>query len=241
MRAVLPEPNVPPEDESGQLLRLLREEGFGVVMRTYGAWEEIKSEEDRASALYVLISGMAFLLKSSSTRREAGLGLLEEGDVFGNLEFARDTIRDHLVRAITPCQVAKIPRPLLEAAVRRNPLVGLELVNLREAQLCRYEEFVTLIFSRKTVVRLAQVLLNLSERLPGTGADGEITIAARLTQEDLALMVASTRESVCAALGDLRGRGIVDVRGGILTVLDPERLREVSTGHVESASTVAHA
>lgn len=236
MRAVLQpsmEPKVLPEDESRRLLRLLRQTGFGVVLRSYAAREVITAEEDRTAALYVLTWGIAFLLRDYSPRREAALGLLTEGDIFGNLELAqKGSVRGNLVQAVTRCKVAKVPRPVLAAAVRRNPLVGLTLVNLREVQLCRYEEFVDLILSRKTVVRLAQVLLNLSERFPevSPGADGAIVIAARFTQEDLALMVASTRESVCAALRELRKKGVVDVRSGILTVLEPEQLREVAGG-----------
>lgn len=227
------------EDEARQMLRILQEAGYGIVLRTYAAREVIKAEEDRA--LYVLTSGMAFLLRNSPPGREAALGLLEEGDIFGNLAFDRAPLPGHVVRAITPCHVAKIPRSVLEAAVRGNPLIGLKLMNLREAQLCRYEEFVSRIFHRKTVVKLAQVLLHLFERFPKESPDavGTVDIAARLTQEDLALMIASTRESVCAALGELRRKGIVDVHGGILGVLEPEKLREVSRGRSESALRVA--
>ncbi|MDP9440222.1 MAG: helix-turn-helix domain-containing protein [Actinomycetota bacterium] len=47
-------------------------------------------------------------------------------------------------------------------------------------------------------------------------------------------MVVCCRESVGAAVGELKERGLVDVRDGIVTVLDPEKLREVSSGQAAS-------
>lgn len=55
MRTVLarqPERYAARGEESEQLLRLLKEEGFGITRRSYAAQEVIKEEEDRA-ALYV--------------------------------------------------------------------------------------------------------------------------------------------------------------------------------------------
>jgi CRP-like cAMP-binding protein len=225
------------EEESEQLLRLLEEAGFGISRRSYAPREMIEEEEERA-ALYVLTSGLAFLLRARPTRGEAALGLLKEWDVFGNLALAQDPVRGVLVRALTACEVAKVQGPTLEAAVGRNPLVALKLMTLQGARLTRYEEFLARVWPRKTLVRLAGTLLFLSERFPrgSPDADGPVAIGVRLTQEDLAAMVVSSRESVSTAMGELRTKGIVDVQGGIVTVLVPEKLREVSSGQADSAS-----
>ena len=221
----------PQENESEQLLRLLGESGFGIARRSYAPREVIKEEGDRA-ALYVLTSGLAFLLTARPTSGEAALGLLEEWDVFGSLAFAQDPARGVLVRTLTSCEVAKVQGPTLEAAVGRNPPLAMKLITLQDARLTRYEEFVARVWPRKTLIRLAGTLLSLSERFPrgSPDADGPAAIGVRLTREDLAAMVVSSRESVGAAMGELRTKGIVDVRGGIVTVLTPERLREISSG-----------
>ena len=235
MRAVparQPERYAAREDESEQLLRLLQEAGFGIARRSYAPREVIEEEEDRAAALSVLTSGVAFLLRARPTRGEAALGLLKEWDVFGNLAFAQDPLRGALVRALTACEVAKVQGPTLEAAVGQNPLVAMKLMTLQDARLTCYEEFLARVWPRKILVRLAGTLLFLSERFPrgSPDADGPVAIGVRLTQEDLAAMVVSSRESVGAAMGELKTKGIVYVQGGIVTVLAPEKLREVSSG-----------
>jgi CRP-like cAMP-binding protein len=45
-----------------------------------------------------------------------------------------------------------------------------------------------------------------------------------LTQEELAKMISTTRESVTCALADLRRRGVLAVVGGRIVILDPDGL-----------------
>ncbi len=221
------------ENESEQLLHSLEEAGFRIARRSYGPRDAIKGEGDRGTALYVLTSGLALLLGARATRGETALGLLKDWDVFGSLALAQDPAREEPVRALSACEVAKVPAPTLEAAVRRNPPLAMKLMTLQDARLARYEEFVARVWPRKTLVRLAVTLLFLSERFRGEGADavGPVAVRARLTLEDLAAMVVCGRESVGAAMGELRRGGLIDVRDGFVTVLAPEKLREISGGH----------
>lgn len=234
----------PEASESKELLRLLRAEGFGIARRSYGADASMSVGEGEA-ALYVLTSGIALLSRVRSAGKEATLGLLKDWDVFGPLEFSEDPIRQLEFRAVTPCEVAKLPRPLLEAALRRNPLVALKVLTLQDAQLTRYEEFVARISSRSIPERLSALLLFLSERFPAgspaglSDASRAVTIGVRFTQEELAAMTVTTRESVTHTLRDLRRRGAIEVRGGTITVVDAEELREISGTQITPAPRTA--
>jgi len=55
-----------------------------------------------------------------------------------------------------------------------------------------------------------------------------VTIDLRLTHQDLAAMVASTRESVTKVLNDMRSRGIVKIEGGRITLKDHAALERLS-------------
>ena len=55
-----------------------------------------------------------------------------------------------------------------------------------------------------------------------------MVIRLRLTQEELAKMISSTRESVTHALADLRRRGVLTVTDGRMTILDPAGLALVA-------------
>jgi CRP/FNR family transcriptional regulator len=55
-----------------------------------------------------------------------------------------------------------------------------------------------------------------------------VTIELRLTHQDLAAMVASTRESVTKVLNELRNRGVIEIDSGRITLKDMRTLTELS-------------
>ena len=217
--------------ESQELLRLVEEAGFAIVKRNYAPGEAMGGSEVRA-ALYVLTSGTARLAWERSVGPEVTLGLLKEWDVFGALRFFGGTTRGIQTHAVTPCEVATLPRPMLEAALGRDPRIALKLVSLQDAQLTRYEEFVARISPRGTLPRLAWLLLSLSESFPEKRpvVSRAVTIGLRLTQEDLAAMTVASREAISLAMGQLRRQGAVEAHKGAITVVDREKLRKIMAG-----------
>jgi CRP-like cAMP-binding protein len=111
---------------------------------------------------------------------------------------------------------------------------------LQDARLTRYEEFAVRIAPRSILVRLAGILLSLSESFPEVCqvVSGAVTIGLRLTHEELAAMVVASREAVSIAMGRLRRQGVVETRKGAITVVDHEKLREIADGHAGQVSVV---
>ena len=62
----------------------------------------------------------------------------------------------------------------------------------------------------------------------GEPAGDKTVIGLRVTHYDLAAMVASTRESVTAAVGALRRQGILEKSAGTVTILEPRALAKIS-------------
>ena len=55
-------------------------------------------------------------------------------------------------------------------------------------------------------------------------------IHARLTQQELAEMIGTTRETLAHTLGDFRRRGLLDATRQSVVVRDAERLAEIADG-----------
>jgi len=55
-----------------------------------------------------------------------------------------------------------------------------------------------------------------------------VTIDLRLTHQDLAAMVASTRESVTKVLNEMRNRDLIEVDAGRITLKDWRALAKLS-------------
>jgi CRP/FNR family transcriptional regulator, global nitrogen regulator len=100
-------------------------------------------------------------------------------------------------------------------------------MTLLELRLVQYEELVKCLLPRETEVRLANLLPLLAQKF-GQSRDGLVTIDLRLTHQDLAAMVASTRESVTKVLNEMRNRDVIEVAAGRITLKDPAALARLS-------------
>ena len=217
------------EQECRELLEILQDMGVASADRVYQPGDAIYSEGEYGDALYVLISGVVKLFRPYSGSKEATLRLLKPWDIFGHLAFAGEARQRAYAEAVTECKITKVPKIFMERAIRREPRAALKMMTLLELRLVQYEELVKCLLPRETEVRLANLLPILAQKFGEENPlDGSVTINLRLTHQDLAAMVASTRESVTKVLNEMRGRGVVEIEGGRITLKDYTALSKLS-------------
>jgi CRP/FNR family transcriptional regulator, global nitrogen regulator len=223
----LPEYTKLQERECRELLQLLDQMGIATAERDYGPGDAVYREGEYGDALYVLTSGVLKLFRPYSGSKEATLRLLKPWDIFGHLAFAGEARQRAYAEAVTECRVTKVPKVFVERAIRQEPRVAFKLMTLLELRLVQYEELVKCLLPRETEVRLANLLPILAQKF-GERSDGHVTIELRLTHQDLAAMVASTRESVTKVLNDMRSRDLIEVSSGRITLKDSRALARLS-------------
>ncbi len=220
------------EQECRELLRILEEMGIATAERTYAAGDAVYNEGEYGDALYVLTSGVLKLFRPYSGTKEATLRLLRSWDIFGHLAFAGEARQRAYAEAVTECRVTKVPKVFVERAVRQEPRVAFKIMTLLELRLVQYEELVKCLLPRETEVRLANLLPILAQKFgkrEDGHVDGHVTIDLRLTHQDLAAMVASTRESVTKVLNEMRNRDLIVIESGRITLKDSRALGRI--GH----------
>ncbi len=218
------------ERECRRLLDVLQERGATPIRRRYVPGEAIYRAEERDGVLYILTWGVARLFTGYTDRthgKEATLRLVGPWELLGYPIFCRLTRRTS-AEAVTDCEIVKAPRVFLERSVQDRAEVHSALANLLELALVEQEEMFACLLPRKTEARLARLLPILLGKFGESGRYGQRVVNLHLTRSDLAAMVASTRESVTGAVIRLRNRGIITMRSGRITVLDPEALAEIA-------------
>ncbi len=223
----LPEYTELQEKECRDLLKMLGEMGIATADRVYSPGEAIYREGEYGDALYVVVSGVLKLFRPYSGSKEATLRLLRDWDIFGHIAFAGETKQRAYAEAVTECTVTKVPKVFVERAVRQDPRVAFKIMTLLELRLVQYEELVKCLLPRETEVRLANLLPILAQKF-GKGGGSEVTIGLRLTHQDLAAMVASTRESVTKVLNEMRNREIIEIESGRITLKNSRALTELA-------------
>jgi len=218
--------HVDPRRQEGRgFLGLLHEAGAATVEQRYARGEIIFAAGDPGNALYLLTEGAVKLSRGYSEGKEAILVLLGPWEIFGELAFCHSAYQHARAEAFTACRVRKVPKMFVERVVETRPEIALKVVDLLGLALARHWEMAGCLLPHKAEAKLANLLLILARRFGGA-EEGRLVIRLRLTQEELAKMISSTRESVAQALTNLRRRGVLAITNRRIVILDSAGLAE---------------
>ncbi|MEZ4769734.1 MAG: Crp/Fnr family transcriptional regulator [Caldilineales bacterium] len=175
------------------------------------------------NTLYLMESGRVRIFLLSDEGQEITLNFHGPDDCFGELALLDGMPRSAGAITLEPTVVYTLHRDDFLRHLHAHPHITesiLAMLSQRLRQLTDYTE--TLAFL-DVYDRVAAKLLDLAGRY-GVAGDG-ILIDLPLTQGELATWVVASRERVNKALGMLRDRGLIDVDGKQITILDPQGLR----------------
>lgn len=197
--------------DSGSVL--LRLPGREVVYGTYGA------EGD--SSIYLVEKGYVKVVTPSRDGKECLLGIFTAGDIVGELCLSPSE-RCETLTTMTPALLWRIPKRRLMALLD-NAGVREEFVGYLAQRLLEQQQLITHFVTVDSERRLAAVLLHLARKI-GWRDGALLVITARITQEEFAAMVGTTRTRVGVFLGRFIESGAVHrMAKGVLAV-DESRL-----------------
>ena len=147
----------------------------------------------------------------SEIGKEATLGILSEGDFFGEGGLAGQPLRMGSATAMTDCELMRIDKKAMMLALHREHTFSDLFVAYLLARNIRYEaDLVDQLFS-SSEKRLARILLLLAH----FGKEGvPETVIPKISQETLAEMVGTTRSRVSFFMNKFRKLGFVNYNGG---------------------------
>jgi CRP-like cAMP-binding protein len=205
------------------------EAGLRVVERRFGPKDTIFTPGDPDDQLYFVLSGTVRLYRIYGDYKEATTALLKDGGVFGKLNLVEGRWQNVFAEAVTESRVAGVQKASLERVIKGNPGFALRLFSAFSERLRQSDEVIESLLHREVSTRLATLLINLRERFGEEDGTGK-TIGVRLTHQDLANMIASTREAVSKVMSELRRDGVIETRSRRIAILDREALSEYASG-----------
>src|SRR5271166_1615289 len=166
---------------------------------------------DSSEAVFYIQKGKVRLTVVSKTGKEATIGILNEGDFFGEGCLTGQLLRLCSATAMTDCSVMKIDKKSMVEVLHREPAFSELFVAYLLARNVRYEEDLVDQLFNSSEKRLARILLLLSH----FGKDGvPETVVPKISQESLAEMVGTTRSRVSFFMNRFRRLGFIDYAGG---------------------------
>jgi len=189
----------------------LAETGVGKTVVNLKKKEAAFSQGDPANAVFYIQEGKVRLTVVSKIGREATLGILSEGDFFGEGGLAGQPLRMGSATAMTDCTLLRIDKKEMMLALHREHTFSDLFVAYLLARNIRYEEDLVDQLFNSSEKRLARILLLLAH----FGKEGvHQTVIPKMSQETLAEMIGTTRSRVSFFMNRFRKLGFVDYDGG---------------------------
>jgi CRP/FNR family transcriptional regulator, cyclic AMP receptor protein len=224
--------------------RFLTTVGTGRNMASFHKRTTIFTQGDSTDGLFFIQTGKVQLSVVSEEGREAILGILGEGDFFGEGGLAGQPLRLSSATALTDCVLLHVERKAMIGAMNREPKLSAMFVKYLLKRNIRYQDDLVDQLFNSSEKRLARVLLLMAQ----FGKEGvpEISIP-RLSQETLAEMVGTTRSRVSFFMNRFRKLGFINydvgdnlhVHSSLLNILLHDD--DGTTGSVEEKDQTAHA
>ena len=166
---------------------------------------------DSSDAVFYIQEGKVKLTVVSKTGKEATIGILNEGDFFGEGCLTGQPLRLCSATAMTDCSVMKIDKKSMVEVLHREHAFSDMFVAYLLTRNIRYEaDLVDQLFN-SSEKRLARLLLLLAR----FGRDGKPQVAIpKLSQETLAEMVGTSRPRVSFFMNRFRKLGFIDYHAG---------------------------
>ena len=176
-------------------------------------------EDEWSDFLYFLISGVVKVYKTSADGKEQILHIATEGESLNDVSTFDGGPNAASMLAMTPVLLYMIRKNDLGALFHDHPQVALNTIKALANRVRRDSTLVKDLSFTHVTSRLAKMLLKY--------AGAETDAWPRLTQQDMAAMVGTTREVVNRSLRTLEENGAIRLERHGIVILNKKALEEI--------------
>ncbi|MGV3523116.1 MAG: Crp/Fnr family transcriptional regulator [Candidatus Sericytochromatia bacterium] len=206
------------DEELQQLAQIARE-------RRFERNQVIFYEGDLGGSLHLIASGTVKIVVMADDGREHILGLLHEGDFYGEVSLIDGQPRSATAIALEKLTIVMIAREDFVRLLRENPEMSLKIMVTLCQRLRRTDKHVESLAFRTAPGRVAQVLLNWAEQ-HAPHQDRDILLPHKMTRQEFASIAGTSRETLTRVLMDFQDDGLIKLGKNEIQIQDRQQLRE---------------
>ncbi|MEW6652765.1 MAG: Crp/Fnr family transcriptional regulator [Bacteroidota bacterium] len=192
----------------------------------YAKNEVILMEEEAGTALFVIVKGKVKVSRNSNDGREVILTILGESDFFGEMAILDGLTRSATVTAIDKSELFIIQRNDFLNLLYEHPEVSIALLQELTRRLRNADMKIKALSLKDAEGKVATVILQLADDV-GKIKHGKVEIDKLPLQQDLANMAGTSRETISRTLHSFAKKGLVEMEGSKLRILDYEKFKEM--------------
>lgn len=193
--------------------------------------DRILADPDDPNAIWFVKEGLMSLTYGDADGKDATVLLLGPGDLFGGMEGAQSFDYSQSMVALKSTVLCRMTQPQMASLLNNHPDIGYRITKFSWRRIARLQQRLAEIMTKPVRVRLATLLLNLSDEYGEELPAGGRSLGLLISHDDLARLVGSSREMVSKVMGSLRDEGLLHSGRKRIDLLDREALRAISEGH----------
>lgn len=206
-----------PEEELRIVSALIR-------VKTFARREIVCRKAESADGVYLLFSGQLQAIDIAEDGREIGLNLIKPGAFFGELSVIDGLPRSAHIVALQPSEVGVIPQSAARELFYNRPAAAESMMRHLTGLVRNLSTYRALLAIPNAQQRVYALLHQFSQAMPG----GLVVISNLPKQQEVAIMINTSRETVSRAIAQLVSSGVLEKDYRRLIVRDPERLRQMA-------------
>lgn len=179
---------------------------------------------DPGDTVYFVHGGRVKCSKVTRDGKELTLAYRGAGECFGELEVFGQEPREEMAEAMKNAIITAVPASLMLEILESTPATCRAFAQLIARRRRAMETKLEHLVFRDVQAKLAALLLELADDF-GIDQEGGRTIGLKITHQEMANLIGSTRETVSLTLAQFRDQEAISIDGRSVTVCSPTKLR----------------
>ena len=195
-----------------------------IMERNYQKGRIIFVEGEPGEAVYFLREGRVKISKQSDDGREQILHFIHPGEMFAEVVLFDGGDYPATAEAVEDSKIGLIKNLEMERITLDNPGIALGILKIMSRRLRMAQKQINDLALMDTSRRMASTLLFLAAE-QGTSCDRGLAIDISLTNQDLASMIGTSRETANRILSDMRRQKALEIDRKQIIITDMKRLK----------------
>lgn len=198
-------------------------------LREFPKGSSVYLPADEATSVLLLVEGRVRIGHLTPDGKQAILAFVEPGEIFGEMALLGEPSRAEHAETTVPSRIVSLPIEAFESVMAESPNLSLGVTKLIGLRRRRVERRLQSLMFRSNRDRLVQLLVDLLEQYGQPDREGTL-IGIKLSHQELANIIGSTRETVTVLLGQLQLERFLRVSRQRIVVREPEKLGALLNG-----------
>ena len=201
----------------------LAELAAAVEIREIARRQVIYLPGDPGDRVFFINGGRVKCSKVTRDGKELTLAYRGAGNIFGELCIIDATPRDEMAEAMKNAIITEVPRELFVELLHSDAQLCFSFACIVGERRRQIETKLEHLVFRDVQAKLAALLLELGEEYGVDSEDGT-QIGLKMTHQEMANLIGSTRETISLTLAQFKKKGLLDLNGRTVVLKDQEGL-----------------